>query len=247
MRFSRLRFVVCSLVVGVALAGCAAKTPLTDKPVVRKIALIPASEPLEFTLGNATAFAFISPLVETGIMLSAKAKAKEFSQKMAARHVVLAPRLTTIVVDSLRAAGYTVDVLDDIARDPEDPDDIDYGKLETDAEVIVQLRIREVGVFSPRSSSDYHLPRVNVDGKLYIHALDDAPYDETLYYGVDAQSGNAGAIKADAKLKYANFDAVMAKTDELQATFENATDALARLLATQLKQALVARTRAAPR
>ena len=192
MRFSRLRFVVCSLVVGVALAGCAAKPPLTNKPVVRKIALIPASEPLEFTLGNPTAFIFLSPLVETGIMLSAKAKAKA-----------------------------------------------------KDAEVIVQLRFREVGVFSPRSSSDY-LPRVNVDGKLYIRALDDAPYDETLYYGVDAQSGNAGAIKADAKLKYPNFDAVMAKTDELQATFENATDVLAQLLATQLKQALVAKTRAAP-
>lgn len=245
MRFSHFHFVVCSLVVGVALAGCAAKLPLAEKPVVRKIALIPASEPLEFTLGNPTPIMFISPLVETGIMLATKAKAREFSQKMTARHVALAPRLTTIVVDSLRAAGYTVDVLDDIARDPEDPDNIDLAKVATDAQVIVRLRIREVGVFSPRSASDY-LPRVNVDGALYIRAIDDAPYDETLYYGVDAQSRHAGSIEADPSLKYPTFDAVMAKTDELQATFEYATDALARLLAAQLKQALVAGTRAAP-
>lgn len=241
MRSTFIRLVMAAAMIA-ALAACASKVPLRESPVVHRIALIPASEPRQLTLLNQTVAAFLSPIVETGVILSSRAKAREFSEAMQSRHLGLAARLTTTVVEGLRRAGYRVDVLDQLVRPVGDPDDIDYDKLGTDAEVIVQLRINEVGVFSSRTSSNY-LPRVNVDGKLYVRAFDDAPYDETLFYGVDAQTGHDRMIMADPKLAYPTFDAVMASADQLGVVFQDATDRLASLLTADLLKSLATNTR----
>jgi hypothetical protein len=240
MRLGLLRPLVAVLVAA-ALAGCASKRPLPDKPILHTIALIPATEPREMTLLNQTVMIFLSPIVETGIMLNSKSKAKVFTEAMQSRHLELASRLTTKVVDGLRSAGYRVEVLDHLARPAADPDDIDYDKLGTAAEVIVQLRVNEVGLFSSRNSNDY-LPRVNIDGKLYIRAFDDAPYDETLYFGVDAQEGKTRHIVADPKFAYPTFDAVTANYDQIGALFQDATDQIATVMIVGLLETLAANT-----
>ena len=243
MPFNPMRQLV-TVVFLASLAACASKPASTEKPVVRKIALIPATEPLQLTLENQNAVVFLSPITSLGFQYDSKVKAKLFNEKMATQNLSLAPKLTTTVVDSLRSAGYQVEVLEGLARSADDPDDIDYEKIKTDAEVIVQLRVKEVGMFSSRFSNDY-LPRVNVDGKLYIRSLDDSIYDETLYYGADAKEGKASAIIADRKFAYPTFEVLMSKPEEVRDVFENATLALARLLAKQLRETLVTKTRPA--
>lgn len=149
------------------------------------------------------------------------------------------------MVEALAAKGYRVEPIADIPRPRDDPDDVDYGKLKTDAGMILQLKIDEVGVYSSKLSSDY-LPRVNVQAKLYVRSIDDSLYDESLYFGADAKPGKAFTIVADPRFAYPNFEAVMAKSDEIGGVFEDGIDALARMLATQLIETLATKTRPAP-
>lgn len=224
------------------LAACAARPKFTGLPVVRKIAFIPASEPLEFVLENKNQnLQMIFPIASLAYSMDSKAKRKRFNEILASPRPSLAPQLNDVIVAGLRGAGYPVEVLDALARDPEDPDDIDYAKLGTDAEAIVQLRFREVGLLSPSSSTDY-LPQVNIDGKLYIRSRDDSVYDEALYYGVDAKPGKPWAIAGDPRYAYPYFDVVLERILEVRESFHKATGALAELMATQLREALATKT-----
>ena len=228
-----------------SLVACAAKPKYAGKPVVTKIALIPATDPLTLTLQNQNGVVqTLFPIAALGFHLDSKAKAKLFNERMASRPLALAPSVTTIVVEALRGAGYAVEVLDGLVRPADDPDDIDYEKIRTDAEAIVQVRVNEVGMFSSKLSPDY-LPRVNVDGKLYIRSRADSIYDETLYYGVDAKEGKAWAIVSDKRYVYPSFEDVMSRIEELRAVFADATIALAHLLARQLQDALATQTQKA--
>src|SRR5450432_1375883 len=154
-------------------------------------------------------------------------------------------RRASTVVDALRGAGYRVELLDALERPADDPDDIDYEKLKTDAEMILQLRVDEVGMYSSKLSPDY-LPRVNVQAKLYVKSRDDSIYDESLYFGVDAKPGKEFTIVSDPKFAYPSFDAVIARSDEIAGLFESGTDALARMLTAQLLDVLATKTRPAP-
>jgi nicotinamidase-related amidase len=40
----------------------------------------------------------------------------------------MAPKLTTTVIDALRSSGYQVEVLEDLTRPADSPDDVDYEK-----------------------------------------------------------------------------------------------------------------------
>ena len=224
------------------LAACTTRPKFTGLPIVRKIAFIPASEPLQFVLENKNqTLAAIFPIASLAYSLDSKEKRKRFNQVLSSPRPSLAPQLNEVVVAALRGAGYPVEVLDTLARDPEDPDDIDYDKVVTDAEAILQLRFREVGLLSPSSSTSY-LPQVNIDGKLYIRSRDDSVYDEGLYYGVDAKPGKPWAIAGDPRYAYAYFDLILERIAEVRESFSTATAALADLMAVQLREALATRT-----
>jgi hypothetical protein len=242
----RLLRSLLALLALLVLGACASKPAPTDKPVLRKIALIPAVDPQRLTLSNENGVMnVLVPIASVGFLLDSKEKAKRFNEAMAGRRVSYAAKLTTTVVDALRGAGYKVEVLDALERPADDPDDIDYEKLKTDAEMILQLRVDEVGVYSSKLSPDY-LPRVNVQAKLYVRSRDDSLYDETLYFGVDAKPGKEFTIVSDPKFAYPSFDAVLARSDEIGGVFESGTDALARMLAAQLIEVLATKTRPAP-
>jgi hypothetical protein len=245
MSLRLLRFLSAVFIVAL-LGACASKPVSADKPVLRKIALIPATEPAGLTLVNENkVMSFLVPISSAGYYLDSKGKAKLFNDRIASRHLALAQRLTSTIVDALRAAGYTVDVLQSITRNPEEPDSFDFETVATDAEAILQVRIDEVGVYSSTLSNQY-LPRVNLQGRLYVKSIDDTIYDENLYFGADAKKGKPFMIESEAKFAYPTFDTLMGKTDEIGDAFEGGIDALARMVATQLIEALATRTRPAP-
>jgi hypothetical protein len=72
MQFHPLQRLVAIAYV-VALPACASKPVSLDKPVVRKIALIPATAPLRFTLENQNAVIFLSPITSVGFYQDSKA------------------------------------------------------------------------------------------------------------------------------------------------------------------------------
>ncbi len=236
-------FVAITLAV---LGACASKPARVDKPVLRKIALIPATEPQELTLKNENGVMnVLIPISSVAFLLDSKEKAKRFNEAMSTRRTALAQALTMQVVEALAAKGYRVERLDDIVRPVDDPDDIDYGTLKTDAEAILQLRVSEVGLYSSKLSTNY-LPRVNIQAKLYVRSIDDSLYDENLYFGVDAKDSDPTTIVADPKFAYPSFESVMSKTDEIKAVFDDGIERLARRLSSQLVDTLEKKTRPAP-
>lgn len=245
MFIASLRLPLVAIVLAV-LGACASKPARVDKPVLRKIALIPATEPPELTLKNENGMMnVLIPISSVAFLLDSKEKAKRFNETMAMRRTALARALTTRVAEALAAKGYKVELLTEIVRPADDPDDIDYETLKTDAEAILQLRVSEVGLYSSKLSTNY-LPRVNIQAKLYVRSIDDSLYDENLYFGVDARDTDPTTVVADPKFAYPSFEAVMAKTDEINAVFADGLELLARRLSGQLIETLENKTRPAP-
>ena len=241
-----LSFVPVLLIV--AFSGCASKKPpvvAAERPVVRRIAVVPATEPTSLSFENRSSVLFLSPIVGMGVALDSKDKSRRFNQDPRTRHFDLASRFTAPVVNALREAGYEVAVLDGIARPADDLDDVDLDKVAPDADAVLQLRVRAAGLYAGLLSNDY-LPRVNVDGHLQVRASEDDFYDEHLYYGVEPRPSAKVDIPPDPRHAYPTFDAVMARMDEVGTALQTGADALGRLMAKQLLQALATKTRRVP-
>ena len=230
--------------------GCAhkpAEPPV--KPYVHRIAVVPATDPLNLTLESRTAVMFASPLVAQLMAFDTKGKEQRLNKSPVARDLGLASRLTAPVVAALRQAGYDVDVLEDLKRPADDPDDVDLDVLGAGAEMILRLRIPTAGFYSAMGSNDY-VPHLSVDAKLLVRSTDDDLYDETLHYGADPRPApvrNRGpSIAPDARHSYGSFDDLMARSDEIKPALQLGTDALAALLAQQLVQRLATGTRPSP-
>jgi hypothetical protein len=211
--------IVATLFTLALLTACAThpKT-LVSRPPIKRIAVIPASNPRWYTFENATPPVGY-PFQFWVNKLDSKNKAKLFNDQMNARPTTLGDDLTQQVVAALRGYGFTVEVLDGLKRPPDDPDNIDYDKVSADADAILHVWISEVGMYSSHMSRDY-IPRVNVSGKMFVKGADDNIYDDDIYYGVDAKKGKEWAIMPDAKFAYPSFDDVMSRIDEVRSAFE---------------------------
>jgi hypothetical protein len=189
------------VVAALLLAAACANQPKTvlPRPLIRTIAIIPATNPATFSLANVSAVQFVIPLAATVNYFDSKSKAAIFNEKLSAQPSSLAERFTADAAKALRAHGYQVEVLEGVVRPPDDPDNVDYDKLVTTADAVLQIRLTEVGLYSPLSSNRY-LPRVNTQANLFVKGRSDYLYDQEILYGVDARSGNAWAIEADPKV-----------------------------------------------
>jgi len=74
---------------------------VAPKPVIKSIAIIPATSPTNYTLENVSAVQFLIPLAATVNYLDSKQKAKEFNEKLATQRPSLGPRFTDEVAQSL--------------------------------------------------------------------------------------------------------------------------------------------------
>jgi hypothetical protein len=171
--------------------------------------------PTSFTLLNLSGLSFLIPLNETVTYLDSKEKAKVFNERLSAQQSSLAKDFTACVIAELRGSGFQVEILDQVVRPAEKPDKVDIDIVTTTSDAVSHVRFTEVGLFSPRSSTDY-LPRVNAQATLFVKGLEDDLYNEDLVYGVDARSGKAWAIAGDPEFAYAGFDKVLANIDNVR-------------------------------
>jgi hypothetical protein len=188
------------------------------KPLIKRIALIPATNPKTFTLYNATPpvgypFQFWVNKADSGN------KEQFLNDQIRVHPVDLAGDLTAEVATDLRGYGYTVEILDGVKRPADDLDNVDYDKIVTDADVIVHLWITEVGLYSSHTSA-YYIPRVNAAGRMFVKGREDSLFSEDIYYGVDAKKGKSWAIAPDPKFAYRYFDDVISRLDEVRESFE---------------------------
>jgi hypothetical protein len=215
---------IATTLLALVLSTACATHPKTaaTRPVIKRIAVISASDPRWYTFENAAPPVGGYPFQYWVNKLDSKSKAKLFNDKVNAQSAALGTDLTEQVVASLRDRGFTVQILDGVTRPADDPDNIDYDKVSTDADAILHLWISEVGLYSSGYSRNY-IPRVNASGKLFVRGQEDNVYDEDLCYGVDAKKGKEWAILPDAKYTYPSFDAVMTRIEEVRASFADGT------------------------
>ena len=180
---------------------------------------------------------FLIPLAATVNYLDSKSKAKTFNEKLLAQPSALGTKLTDDIAAALRVYGYQVQVLEVVARPIGDIDNVDYDKVMANADAILHLRFTEVGLFSPRSSNSY-LPRVNAQGTLFVKGRSDYLYDQEIYYGVDARSGNTWAIAADPKFAYSSFDSVLIGLDGVRQAFSTGSAAISKRMSEQVHDSI---------
>jgi len=159
-----------ALLASAILCACASHPKVVaKKPAIRSIAIIPATDPPWFSFENVNAIVYAVPVTFFVNKLDSRHKAKLFNDEMKTQPPPLDSTLTDAVATALRGYGFTVEILSDVKRPPDDPDNIDYDKLSTAADAILHLKIDEVGLYSSHTSTDY-LPRVNISAKLFVKA-----------------------------------------------------------------------------
>lgn len=83
MPLASLRWFVAVLALAM-LGACATNAP-REKPVLGKIALIPATEPATLTLANESGVIFLVPISSVAFAADSKEKARKFNEAMARR------------------------------------------------------------------------------------------------------------------------------------------------------------------
>ncbi len=168
--------------------------------------------------------------------VDSKTKAKKFNEKMGLQKATLGSDLTGLVAAQLRDFGFTVDILDNVSRPEDDPDDVDYTTVRAQADAILHLKIVDDGMYSGPVSRNY-IPRLNASGKLF--AIGHEPvYDDEVDYGVDAKKGKAWAVLPDAKYAYPSFDLVMANIADIRRAFDTGVLEISRRMSQQICDAI---------
>ncbi|HMI75620.1 MAG TPA: hypothetical protein VK495_13010 [Steroidobacteraceae bacterium] len=219
------------------MSACAThpKTTASRPAAIKRIAIIPASNPKLYSFENAAPPIGGYPFQYWVNKADSKSKAKIFNGRLNSPPGNLGDQLTAEVATALRGQGFTVEILEGLARPADDPDNVDYDKISSNADAILHLWISEVGLYSSGFSLDY-IPRVNAGGKLFVKGQDNI-YNEDIYYGVDARKGKEWAIVPDAKYAYRSFELVMSNIDELRSAYATGVLEISRRMSEQIYRA----------
>ncbi|HEY2682238.1 MAG TPA: hypothetical protein VGI93_01905 [Steroidobacteraceae bacterium] len=221
----------------VSLAACKSRPPTAEPPppVIRSIAVIPASNPAWFSFENAMMPLVIpaEPVYWGANKIDNHSKARRFHDALNPEATKLGDEFTEQVVAKLRDHGFQVEILDKVDRTASDPDNVDYERIKTKADAILHIRLSEVGIYSGHWSKSY-LPRVNASGKLWANGREESLYEEDLYYGVDAKKGKSWGIVPDPKYSYSSFDEVMSHITDIHESFDTGVKLVAERMSGQI-------------
>jgi hypothetical protein len=227
--------VVAVLSILALMPACAShpKTTAVRPTAIKRIAIIPASNPKSYTFENAAPPIGGYPFQFWVNKADSKSKGRTFNDTMNSRPSHLGDDLTEEVAAELRSHGFAVEILAGLARPAGDPDNVDYDKITANADAILHLWIAEVGLYSSGFSLDY-IPRVNASGKLFVLGQEDSIYDEGIYYGVDARKGKEWAIVPDPKYAYRSFELVMSNIDDVRSAYAAGVLEISRRMSDQI-------------
>jgi hypothetical protein len=224
--------VFCTLAL---MTACATHSKSVAKApaAIKRIAIIPASNPKSYSFENAAPPIGGYPFQFWVNKADSKSKGRTFNERLKSQPSNLGDELTQEVAVALRGRGFTVEILEGFARPADDPDNVDYDKITSNADAILHLWIAEVGLCSSGFSLDY-IPRVNAGAKLFVQGQEDNIYSEEIYYGVDARKGKEWAIVPDAKYAYRSFELVMSNIDEVQTAYATGVLEIAHRMSEQI-------------
>jgi energy-coupling factor transporter transmembrane protein EcfT len=119
-----------ALVFAALMASACSNQPkvVPAKLTLKSIALVPATNPQEFALTGASAAQFIVPLAATVQRIDGKQKTRAFTQQRQAKNLSMGSSLTEATAKALRAQGFEVQVLEQVERLKDSPDNVDHSK-----------------------------------------------------------------------------------------------------------------------
>jgi len=233
----RLKLVIALLIL-IATTGCATRSPITPtKLVVKKIGILPVTEPARFALENRSSASLLLPIAAIGFAADSRAKQQVLSEKISIQDKRLGAALSSYLLDTLQASGYEVVLLTGVPRPSNDPENIDFQAINTDADAVLHVYFDEVGLFSEAFSAAYS-PRLNIRATLHSVKGDEDIYDETLCYGVDSRPRKNCAIASDPSASYASFEEMVAKTSQISDVFALGTIAIGKRFAAHINATL---------
>jgi hypothetical protein len=241
-----IRFLGALLIALVTVSCAHSNLAPAPMPVIHRIALIPATNPLSYKFQNAPTPLIGAPPLWS--MIDNHSKAQRFNAAVDPSKAAMGDILTQVVEQHLREQGFEVQVIRDLVRSAKDPDDIDEEKLAltVDADAMVHVWVAEVGMYSGPFSMKY-IPRVNLGGKMWVKNRDvnNLFWDE-VDYGVDAKEGKPLEIVADERYRWGSFDELMSNIDEVRSAYATGTQLAAVRLADQISAAATASNAARP-
>jgi len=167
--------------------------------------------------------------------IDSHSKAFRFNQAVEPGKLALSASITEVVKQQLRERGFEVEVLEDVKRPANDPDNIDddYVASHVDADAVLHIWIDEVGMYSGHLSDKY-VPRINIRGKLWTRSREDSLYSDEVDYGVDARKGKSWAIFPDERYRWGSFDELMSNMEAVRAAYTTGTRLAAMKMADQV-------------
>ncbi len=216
------------------LAAFGASAADGDKLPARSVLLIPAAEPLEYTVTLRTAATMLFPIASLGAVADGRQKSKDLTGLMKARSPAHGLFFAERVAHRLQAAGYQVRVLDGLVRNPQDPENIDVENLAFEEDVGLHLQFDAIGFHSGMSTLSY-APKLNVDVYSFPRGAAWYSYSTTLFFGVDARPNEDWAIVAPANATFPTFEALIGDPAAVDAVYRDALDQLAERVVTQFQ------------
>jgi hypothetical protein len=229
----------------VALFATSFLSRAADTFPVRSVAIVPAADPIEYTLTSRTAAALIFPIASAGVSMDARDKTRAFTAITKSRQPAFGSYLSTLVAERLRAAGYQVRLIEPERRDPEDPDGVDLEALVFDEDIGMQLQFDTMGFFSGMGTMGF-APKVNVDAHSFLRSGAETQFSTTIYYGVDARPNKDWAIMAADTANIPSFEILMGEPERVDTVYREALKLLAERIAAQFMKASPLKAPAAP-
>ena len=236
MRFLPVLFAV-ALVFGCAKQPAEVPAPVVKRGALKKIALVPVKEPPPLTVENrggvAAFFALPGYLVQREAQQRMSADLTAAVRKLSLK---LGEEMTDTLRGELTGKGYEVVLLGDVPRLKDDPNAIDYERLQTDAEAVLSADIFGAGLYAGQFSMDY-LPRLNVSVYLVSRGGKEDLFSHSVYYGADARRSTEDQIPSDPKYAYASFEVAMDRHASIVESYRAGIKRIAALMAQQLRAA----------
>lgn len=194
-----IRFLALSILAVTSAAPAAAQTAPPSPPAaddkIRKIALIPAPEPLKYS----------AETMQGGALwrLQNGDNADKFTEALSRNPSRLAAMINDAVEAQLRAQNIEI-VRIDAVRDKYQRL-MDFTQIQTDADAILEIRIGTAGYFRPAWINDF-APGVLVRAQLVVASTKQKVLDDHFAYGRGHPLGGRHNFSSD--YKFANLDSL---------------------------------------
>jgi hypothetical protein len=227
-----------------AAAGCNVSIPKTALDpgaarTIRKIAIVEVRDPKQYFARNQGHPGMLFGAIGGALAgASMESNGAALTQALAADGVSPGRRLTESTAQALAAAGYEIVRLPDLRGEADDEFSLDYAKVQTDADAILNLTLKSAGYRSSTGFDDYTVG-LTLTAELVGRSNDrvDRLYFDRFWLDVsDPANPDLIFVEAPAKYRFSSLDDLLKRSREAGAGLEASAELVGRQLARELSR-----------